>query len=93
MKVEDTANDLAIVAAILSSSGDKVIDETCCFAAEIGLSGEVRPVNRLEQRIKEAEKLGYSKIFISKYCDKMPTNKIKVIYLSNITDLMSMLTI
>ena len=93
LKVEDTANDLAIVAAILSSSGDKVIDETCCFAAEIGLSGEVRPVNRLEQRIKEAEKLGYSKIFISKYCDKMPTNKIKVIYLSNITDLMSMLTI
>ena len=93
LKVEDTANDLAIVAAILSSSGDKVIDETSCFAAEIGLSGEVRPVNRMEQRIKEAEKLGYSKIFISKYCDKMPTNKIKVIYLSNITDLMSMLTI
>lgn len=93
LKVEDTANDLAIVAAILSSSRDKVIDETYCFAAEIGLSGEVRPVNRLEQRIKEAEKLGYSKIFISKYCDKIPTNKIKVIYLSNITDLMNMLTI
>ena len=93
LKVEDTANDLAIVAAILSSSGDKVIDETYCFAAEIGLSGEVRPVNRLEQRIKEAEKLGYSKIFISKYCDKIPSDKIKVIYLSNITDLTNMLTI
>tara|TARA_S200000501_G_scaffold73336_1_gene65261 strand:- start:1517 stop:2878 length:1362 start_codon:yes stop_codon:yes gene_type:complete len=93
LKVEDTANDLAIVAATLSSSADKVIDESYCFAAEIGLSGEVRPVNRLEQRIKEAEKLGYSKIFISKHCDKIPTNKIKVIYLSNITDLMNMLTI
>jgi DNA repair protein RadA/Sms len=93
LKVEDTANDLAIVAAILSSGGDKVIDETYCFAAEIGLSGEVRPVNRLEQRIKEAEKLGYSKIFISKYCDKIPSDKIKIIYLSNITDLMNMLTI
>ena len=93
LKVEDTANDLAIVAAILSSGGDKVIDETYCFAAEIGLSGEVRPVNRLEQRIKEAEKLGYSKIFISKYCDKIPSDKIKVIYLSNITDLTNMLTI
>ena len=46
-----------------------------------------------DRRIKEAEKLGYSKIFISKYCDKIPTNKIKVIYLSNITDLMNMLTI
>ena len=83
LKVEDTANDLAIVAAILSSGGDKVIDETYCFAAEIGLSGEVRPVNRLEQRIKEAEKLGYSKIFISKYCDKIPSDKIKVIYFVN----------
>ena len=51
------------------------------------------PTLEMEQRIKEAEKLGYSKIFISKYCDKIPTNKIKVIYLSNITDLMSMLTI
>ena len=67
ISVDDTALDLAVVAAIISSNEDLVLNEKYCFAAEIGLSGEIRPVQRLEQRITEAEKLGFSKIFISKF--------------------------
>ncbi|MFL9844216.1 DNA repair protein RadA [Flavobacterium rhizosphaerae] len=67
INVDDPAIDLAVVAAILSSNEDIPVDKGCCFAGEIGLSGEVRPVNRVEQRILEAEKLGFSTIFVSKY--------------------------
>ena len=67
IEVDDPAIDLAIVASILSSSQDEPIDIKTCFAAEVGLSGEIRPVNRVEQRISEAEKLGFGQIFISKY--------------------------
>ena len=67
IKVEDPAIDLAIVAAIVSSHEDIFISSKICFAAEVGLSGEVRAVNRVEQRILEAEKLGFEKIFISTY--------------------------
>jgi len=67
INVDDPAIDLAVVAAILSSNEDIPIDKGYCFAGEIGLSGEVRPVNRVEQRILEAEKLGFSAIFVSKY--------------------------
>jgi DNA repair protein RadA/Sms len=67
ISVDDTAIDLAVVAAILSSNEDISIDKDFCFAGEVGLSGEIRPVNRVEQRIQEAEKLGFSTIFISKY--------------------------
>lgn len=67
IKVEDPAIDLAIVAAIVSSHEDIFISSKICFAAEVGLSGEVRAVNRIEQRILEAEKLGFEKIFISTY--------------------------
>jgi DNA repair protein RadA/Sms len=67
IKVEDPAIDLAIVAAIVSSHEDIFISSKLCFAAEVGLSGEVRAVNRIEQRILEAEKLGFEKIFISTY--------------------------
>jgi DNA repair protein RadA/Sms len=70
IKVEDPAADLAVTVAVLSSSVDIPVDKTCCFAAEIGLSGEVRPVSRIGQRISEAEKLGFSQIFISKYNKK-----------------------
>ncbi|MFA5574010.1 MAG: DNA repair protein RadA [Brumimicrobium sp.] len=66
IKVNDPAIDLAVVAAILSSNADIAIDKNICLSAEIGLSGEVRPVNRIEQRIFEAEKLGFDKIIISK---------------------------
>jgi DNA repair protein RadA/Sms len=67
INVDDPAIDLAVVAAILSSNEDIPIDKGYCFAGEIGLSGEVRPINRVEQRILEAEKLGFSAIFVSKY--------------------------
>lgn len=66
IKTDDPALDLAVIAAILSSNEDIAISEKYCFAGEIGLSGEIRPVPQIEQRISEAEKLGYEKIFISK---------------------------
>ena len=92
IKVEDTAIDLAIVSAILSSNNEIKIPEDYCFAAEIGLSGEIRPVQRTEQRIKEAEKLGFSRIFISKFSDKLTSKKIKVIALSKIDELIDHIT-
>lgn len=67
INVDDPAIDLAVVAAILSSNEDIPVGKDFCFAGEIGLSGEIRPVNRVEQRILEAEKLGFSAIFVSKY--------------------------
>ncbi len=70
IKVDDPATDLAIVTAILSSSEEIPVSPKFCFAAEIGLSGEIRPVNRIEQRIAEAEKMGFEQIFISRYNKK-----------------------
>ncbi len=67
IRVDDPAIDLAVVSAILSSNVDIPVDAKICFAAEVGLTGEIRPVNRIENRISEAEKLGFEKIFISKY--------------------------
>ncbi|OYU83625.1 MAG: DNA repair protein RadA [Flavobacterium sp. BFFFF2] len=66
--IDDPAMDLAVVAAILSSNEDMSLEQGLCFAGEVGLSGEIRPVTRVEQRITEAQKLGFSKIIISKYC-------------------------
>lgn len=66
LKVDDPAIDLAIVSAILSSSEDIPLNPHICFAAEVGLSGEIRSVNRIEQRIGEAEKLGFESIFIAR---------------------------
>ena len=67
IKVEDPAIDLAILVAIISSHEDIAISSKICFAAEVGLSGEIRAVNRIEQRITEAEKLGFDRVFISNY--------------------------
>jgi DNA repair protein RadA/Sms len=67
IKVDDPAIDLAVAMAILSSNADISIPKTVSFAAEIGLSGELRPVNRLEQRLSELEKMGYEKIIVSSY--------------------------
>jgi DNA repair protein RadA/Sms len=67
IKIDDTAIDLAVVCSILSSDQDVPLDNQICFAGEIGLSGEIRAVNRIDQRISEAGKLGYKKIIISKY--------------------------
>lgn len=65
-RVTDLAMDLSIIAAVLSSNVDTPIDSDWCMAGEVGLSGEVRPVNRIEQRIAEAEKLGFQNIIIPK---------------------------
>ncbi|MFL1894630.1 DNA repair protein RadA [Aquimarina sp. 2-A2] len=67
ISIDDPAIDLAVVTSILSSNEDVSIPSDYCFAAEIGLAGEIRPVTRVEQRIHEAEKLGFSTIFVSKY--------------------------
>lgn len=85
--VDDPAIDLAVVAAVLSSNIDVAIDKSMCFAAEVGLAGEVRPVNRVEQRITEAEKLGFGSIVISKYC-KLPKQQyaIQVIRVAKVHD-------
>jgi DNA repair protein RadA/Sms len=67
MKVEDPAIDLALIAAMISSYEDKPISSKITFAGEIGLSGEVRAVSRIEQRIAEADKLGFATMFVSKF--------------------------
>ena len=64
IKVNDPAIDLAVISAILSSNVDLAIEKQVCMAGEVGLSGEIRPINRLEQRIREAEKLGFKKMII-----------------------------
>ena len=67
MRVTDTACDLAVTASILSSNFDLPVNNGACFAAEVGLSGEIRPVGRIEARIAEAARLGYKEIYISAY--------------------------
>ncbi len=78
IKVEDPATDLAIVTAILSSNEEIPVSPKFCFAAEIGLSGEIRPVNRIDQRIFEAEKMGFEQIFISRYNKKSIPEKTSI---------------
>jgi DNA repair protein RadA/Sms len=80
ISVDDPAIDLAVIVAILSSNQDKAIPQNYCFAAEVGLAGEIRPVNRIEQRIVEAEKLGFEAILISKFA-KINSSKHKIILL------------
>jgi DNA repair protein RadA/Sms len=70
LKVEDPSIDLAVLCALLSSYEDVSVPQHICFAGEVGLSGEIRAVNRIEQRIAEAEKLGFKKILVSKYNQK-----------------------
>lgn len=70
LRVEDPAIDLAVAVAIISSHEDMPVSAKACFAAEIGLSGEIRAVTRIEQRIAEAEKLGFEAVYISKYNKK-----------------------
>ncbi len=67
IRVDDPAIDLAVVASVLSSNADLPVPKNVCLSAEVGLSGEIRPVNRIEQRISEAEKLGFEKIIISSF--------------------------
>jgi DNA repair protein RadA/Sms len=67
LKVSDPAIDMAVISAVLSSNLDIPVARTACFAGETGLSGEIRPVSHIDQRINEASRLGFSKIYVSKY--------------------------
>ncbi len=88
IKVDDPAIDLAVICAILSSNEDVEIDQKVCFAAEVGLSGEIRSINHIEQRISEAEKLGFTSIVVSKYNNKNIKNitGIRVVAVSKIEE-------
>lgn len=87
LNVEDPAIDLAVVCAILSSNEELSIPQNFCFAAEVGLAGEIRAVNKIEQRIVEAEKLGFEKIIVSRF-NKIPSKNhaIQIIKVSKIEE-------
>jgi DNA repair protein RadA/Sms len=90
LKVEDPSIDLAVLSALLSSYEDVSLPLHICFAGEVGLSGEIRAVNRIEQRIAEAEKLGFEKIIVSKYNTKglgKSKFKIEVVALGKVEEL------
>ena len=92
ISVVDPALDLAVIAAILSSCHDIPISQKLCFASEIGLSGELRPISKTNQRIQEAEKLGFEGIFISSYTKfSSQQNKIKLHQLSKVESLVNFL--
>src|SRR3984893_10799159 len=89
LKVEDPSIDLAVLCALLSSYEDMPLSPHACFTGEVGLSGEIRAVNRIEQRIAEAEKLGFEKIFISKYGQKgltVTTSGIEVVSMGRVDE-------
>src|SRR5690625_2829043 len=92
ISVDDTALDLAVISAILSSSEDIPIDQDICFSAEVGLAGEIRPVSKIDQRISEAEKLGFTTIVVSDK-NKISNRKhrIKIEKVSKIEELVSFL--
>ena len=88
ISVDDPAIDLAVVAAILSSNEDIPVNKDYCFVGEVGLSGEIRPVNRIDQRIQEAEKLGFASIFVSRYNKiSLKNTLIKIELVSKIEDI------
>ncbi|WP_020526325.1 DNA repair protein RadA [Flexithrix dorotheae] len=94
LKIEDPAIDLAVCASIISSLEEYSVDSKICFAAEVGLGGEIRAVNRIENRISEAEKLGFKEIYISKYNMKgmdLKNYKIKINLVGKLDDLMNKL--
>ena len=93
IKVNDPAIDMAILSAVLSSNLDIPLERDACFSGEAGLSGEIRPVSRIEQRIREAEKMGFNKIYISKYHRNISTKEagIKVIPVGKIETLVKLL--
>jgi len=95
LKIYDPAIDLAVIVSILSSNNDYPVSHKICFAAEVGLSGEIRPVTRIEQRIAEAEKLGFTKIFVSKYINRKTTNitrfKIGIEFVGKVEDVVKRL--
>ena len=92
IRVEDPAIDLAVVCAVLSSNNELSIAQDSCFAAEVGLSGEIRAISRVEQRIQEAEKLGFKKIVLSKFNKISKKNfTIEIIKVTKIEEVVSVL--
>jgi DNA repair protein RadA/Sms len=92
LKIQDPALDLAIVVAIISSFTDKIIPQNYCFAGEVGLGGEVRKVNRIEERVAEANRLGYRSFFASDY-DRLrsKSHQMKLVMEKRLTDIFSKL--
>lgn len=88
ISIEDPALDLAVIAAVLSSNLDKALNKGVCFAAEVGLAGEIRAVQRVEQRVSEAEKLGFTKILISKQSKLSTSKNIQVVGVSTIEEVL-----
>ncbi len=87
LRVSDPACDLAVVCAILSSNFDLPISDKTAFAAEVGLSGEIRPVSHIEQRIAEAERLGFERIFISSFNQIADTGRFQTIKIVEVADI------
>ncbi|MFN3952599.1 MAG: DNA repair protein RadA [Thermaurantimonas sp.] len=88
LRVDDPALDASVVSSILSSNEDLALPPTLCFAAEIGLSGEIRPVSRIETRIAEAERLGFKEMLISKYNKiNQPFQNIRLIQVGRVDEL------
>jgi DNA repair protein RadA/Sms len=92
LRVEDPGIDLGVVAAIVSSYHNVSVDSKIAFIGEVGLSGEIRAVSRIEQRISEAEKLGFTSIYLSKY-NKIPKGKssINIVEVSKLEDFLNYL--
>lgn len=89
LKVEDPATDLAVICALLSSYEDQPLSSKLCFAGEVGLSGEIRAVNRVDQRIAEAEKMGFEKIIVSRYNSSLrsaTSRQIEVVAMGRVED-------
>lgn len=93
IRLEDPAMDLAVITAILSSSEDLIVPSSICFAGEVGLSGEIRPVTRIEQRVNEAAKLGFKEIYISKFnkSSDLKNPEIKIHRIGKVEELFSSL--
>ena len=94
LKIEDPSIDMAVLCALLSSYEDVPLPMNICFSGEIGLSGEIRAVNRIEQRIAEAEKLGFEKMIVSKYNQKSLHKKsfqIEIIAVAKVEELYQLL--
>jgi len=93
LKVQDTAIDLAIISALISSLQNIPVDKSNCFAGEVGLTGEIRAVTRVDQRIEEAARLGFERIFLSKHnkISKKHGKSIEVVPLSKVEDLLDYL--
>jgi len=89
LRIDDPSIDLAVISAVLSSNENLEISAKNCFAAEVGLSGEIRPISRVDQRIMEAEKLGFDKIFIAKHNAKglnINNFKIEIVFVSKVEE-------